>query len=83
MKKTVHFISGLPHSGSSMLCNILAQNTRFQTMATSGIMNIIFYVRNNWNKLVEFTARLMMLPITGNLESVKVASATIKTTDLT
>lgn len=39
-----------------MLCNILAQNPRFHTTATSGIMDIMFGVRNNWNQLVEFNA---------------------------
>ncbi|QQR64957.1 sulfotransferase [Candidatus Kaiserbacteria bacterium] len=56
MKKTIHFISGLPRSGSTLLCNILAQNPRFQTTATSGIMDIMFGVRNNWDNLVEFKA---------------------------
>jgi len=56
MKKDIHFISGFPRSGSTLLCNILAQNPRFHTTATSGIMDIIFSVRNNWDKLVEFQA---------------------------
>jgi sulfotransferase len=56
MKKTIHFISGFPRSGSTLLCNILAQNPRFQATATSGIMDVIFSVRNNWDKLVEFRA---------------------------
>ena len=55
-KKTIHFISGLPRSGSTLLCNILAQNPRFHTTATSGIMDIMFMVRNNWDTLVEFRA---------------------------
>src|SRR3989344_3597345 len=55
-KKTIHFISGLPRSGSTLLCNILAQNPRLHTTATSGIMDIMFMVRNNWDTLVEFRA---------------------------
>lgn len=51
-----HFISGLPRSGSTLLCNILAQNPRFHTTGTSGVMDVMFGVRNQWNNLVEFKA---------------------------
>lgn len=54
--KTYYFISGLPRSGSTLLCNILAQNPRFHTTGTSGIMDVMFGVRNQWDKLVEFKA---------------------------
>lgn len=54
--KTYHFISGLPRSGSTLLANILAQNPRFHTTSTSGIMDVMFGVRNQWDKLVEFQA---------------------------
>lgn len=56
MKKTYYFIAGLPRSGSTLLCNILAQNPRFHTTGTSGIMDVIFGVRNSWDRLVEFQA---------------------------
>ena len=52
----MHFISGLPRAGSTLLENILAQNPRFNATATSGIMDIMFGVRNSWNNLVEFKA---------------------------
>jgi len=55
-EKTYYFISGLPRSGSTLFANILAQNPRFHTTGTSGIMDIIFGVRNTWNELVEFKA---------------------------
>lgn len=55
-QKTFHFISGLPRSGSTLLCNILAQNPRFHTTGTSGIMDVMFGVRNAWDNLVEFKA---------------------------
>lgn len=54
--KTVHFIAGLPRSGSTLLCNILAQNPRLHTTSTSGIMDIMFGVRNSWDNLIEFRA---------------------------
>jgi sulfotransferase len=55
-EKTFHFLGGLPRSGSTLLCNILAQNPRFHTTSTSGVMDLMFMIRNNWNELVEFKA---------------------------
>jgi len=54
--KTYFFIAGLPRSGSTLLANILAQNPRFHTTSTSGIMDVMFNVRNSWDKLIEFQA---------------------------
>jgi sulfotransferase len=55
-EKRYHFISGLPRSGSTLLANVLAQNPNFHTTGTSGIMDIMFGVRNSWDNLVEFKA---------------------------
>jgi sulfotransferase len=54
--KTYYFISGMPRSGSTLLANILAQNPRFHATATSGIMDVMYNVRNVWNELIEFKA---------------------------
>jgi sulfotransferase len=54
--KTVHMVSGLPRSGSTLLCNILAQNPRFHATHTSGSLDVLFGIRNNWNNLVEHKA---------------------------
>lgn len=56
MNKTYHFVAGMPRSGSTLLCNILGQNPRFNVTSTSGIMDIMFSVRNNWDQLIEFKA---------------------------
>lgn len=56
MDKLIHFISGMPRSGSTLLCNILAQNPHFHVTSTSGILDIIFSARNNWDNLIEFKA---------------------------
>ena len=56
MNKTFHFISGLPRSGSSLLANILAQNPCFHVSPTSGVCDLIFGVRNQFNSLIEFQA---------------------------
>jgi len=55
--KQYFFISGLPRTGSTLLCNILAQNPKvFVTRSTSGCHDILFNIRNNWDKLVEHQA---------------------------
>ena len=54
--KNVHFISGMPRSGSTLLCNILNQNPRFHATGTSGVLDLLLLVRNNWN----------LIPSTGN-----------------
>lgn len=51
-----YFVAGLPRAGSTLLCNILAQNPRFHATGTSGIMDIMFGVRNQWDNLIEFKA---------------------------
>jgi sulfotransferase len=47
-KQTVHLIAGLPRSGSTLLCNILAQNPRFHAEGTSGLLDLLVPVRNGW-----------------------------------
>lgn len=55
--KKFFFISGLPRSGSTLLCNILAQNQDlFVSKATSGCHDVLFGVRNQWDKLIEHQA---------------------------
>lgn len=46
-----YFISGLPRSGSTLLTNILLQNPKVQTTATSSLLDFLLQVRDNWNKL--------------------------------
>lgn len=55
-RKEFYFIAGLPRSGSTLLANILAQNPRFHATGTSGIMDVLFNVRNQWDNLIEFKA---------------------------
>jgi sulfotransferase len=52
----IHFVSGLPRAGSSLLMSILAQNPRFAVTPTSGILNILLMVRNQWENFEEFKA---------------------------
>src|SRR4051794_4991565 len=55
-RKKYCFISGLPRSGSTLLANLLAQNPRFHASATSGILDVVFGVRNHWDQLPQFQA---------------------------
>jgi sulfotransferase len=56
MDKTIHFIAGLPRAGSTLLCNILNQNPNFHATSTSGILDIILAIRNQWENVNEFRA---------------------------
>jgi sulfotransferase len=50
------FLGGMPRAGSTLLCNLLAQNPSVHATATSGCMDVMFGVRNNWDRLVEHRA---------------------------
>ena len=54
--RTIHFIAGLPRSGSTLLCNILAQNPRFSTGTTSGILDVLTAIRRDWSNIESFRA---------------------------
>jgi sulfotransferase len=56
MSMILHCISGLPRSGSTLLCNVLAQNPRFYATQTSGLLDVLFGVRNQWDNLLEMRA---------------------------
>lgn len=49
--RRVHFIGGLPRSGSTLLTNILLQNPKFATTATSSLLEFMLQIRDNWDKL--------------------------------
>ena len=49
--RRIHYIGGLPRSGSTLLTNILLQNPKFATTATSSLLDFLLQVRDNWNKL--------------------------------
>lgn len=57
MAKQHFFVSGLPRSGSTLLCNILAQNqSLYVSPATSGCHDVLFGIRNQWDSLIEHQA---------------------------
>src|SRR6185437_2032870 len=54
--KQFYFLSGLPRSGSTLLSNILAQNQRHYCTHTSGCLDLLFFIRNQWHQIVEHKA---------------------------
>ena len=54
--KTIHFLAGLPRSGSTLLANILAQNPKIHVTPTSGICDMLVQVRNGWDRNDAFQA---------------------------
>lgn len=50
------FLDGLPRAGSTLLCNILNQNPLIHATQTSGCMDVLFGIRNNWHQLIEHRA---------------------------
>jgi len=53
MSKKLIFVSGLPRSGSTLLMNLLAQNERVHSTATSGLHEI-GYIARQFNQTEEF-----------------------------
>jgi hypothetical protein len=49
--RKIHFIGGLPHHGSTLLTNIIIKNPRFQSTATSSLLELLIQVHDNWEKL--------------------------------
>lgn len=49
MKRKIYFISGLPRSGSTLLCNLLIQNKKFFATSTSSLLDLTIQLRDNWN----------------------------------
>jgi sulfotransferase len=47
-EKEIFFINGMPRSGSTLLCNILAQNPDFHVTATSGLSEIVKGIHEFW-----------------------------------
>jgi len=54
--RTIHFLAGLPRSGSTLLANILLQNPVVHVTATSGICDMLVQVRNGWDRNDAFQA---------------------------
>jgi sulfotransferase len=57
MQKKIFFQSSLPRSGSTLLQNIIAQNPEFYTTPTSGLLELIYGAKGNFQNSPEFKAQ--------------------------
>jgi len=48
--KEIFFINGMPRSGSTLLCNILAQNPDFHVTPTSGLSELVRGIHQFWRQ---------------------------------
>src|SRR5688500_6191757 len=55
-RKTIHFISGMPRAGSTILANILAQNPRFHVTPTSGLIEALLTLRTSFDQIADCKA---------------------------
>lgn len=53
----MHFVAGLPRSGSTLLMNVLAQNPQFHATPTNGLLDMFCQIHNNWHKNEEFQSQ--------------------------
>jgi sulfotransferase len=51
MEKTIHFISGLPRSGSTLIANILKQNPQIHGESVSSLASLIGSVNASWSSI--------------------------------
>jgi sulfotransferase len=52
-KKKYNIITGLPRSGSTLLCNILNQNPKFHASETSALVRVLSEVKMGWENIIE------------------------------
>jgi sulfotransferase len=54
--KNIIAVSGLPRSGSTLLMNLLGQNSNVHVTPTSGLHEVLWTTRNSWNTFQEHQA---------------------------
>jgi len=50
--KTIHFLSGMPFSGNTLLASILHQNPRFEASMPGGILDAIYILSKTWPQTI-------------------------------
>jgi len=56
MSRKIYFLSGLPRSGSTLLAALLSQNPAIHATETSGLVEVMFLLRNQWDGLEQHRA---------------------------
>jgi sulfotransferase len=54
--KNIHYVSGLPRSGSTLLMNLMAQNPKVFCTPTSGLFQLLHDIKVSWNNIIEHRA---------------------------
>ena len=57
MDRPLHFVSGLPRSGSTLLMNVLGQNPSLYVTPTSGLVHLMRQVIHRWPTTKEFRSQ--------------------------
>ena len=57
MPPTIHFVAGLPRSGSTLLLNLLGQNPGHHVTPTSGLLWMMAAIRDGWSSNDAFVAQ--------------------------
>lgn len=56
MEFPIYFVAGLPRSGSTLLMNLLGQNSAHHVTPTSGLVELFVLIKNRWPEFIEFKA---------------------------
>jgi sulfotransferase len=56
-RPTIHYVAGLPRSGSTLLVNMLAQHPNHHVTPTNGLLSMVLGVRDNWSSNSAFRAQ--------------------------
>jgi sulfotransferase len=57
VQPTIHFVAGLPRSGSTLLMNLLAQNPQLHVTPTNDLIAMVGGLQSQWTKLPGFQAQ--------------------------
>lgn len=57
MNPVIHFVAGLPRSGSTLLQNLLGQNPRHHVTPTNGLISMMLNVSGSWDRTSAFQAQ--------------------------
>jgi len=70
MKKTYHFLSGLPRSGSTILASIFNQNPNVYVTPTSPLLDLLIENQNAWHNLPSVKANPFPKQLTNITKSI-------------
>ena len=57
MDRQLHFVSGLPRSGTTLLMNLLGQCPNHHVTPTSGLVHLVRHIVDHWTEIKEFRSQ--------------------------